>query len=196
LICVAVIGTRFEWETRSVDERQMVRVSKYLAKHLRHRPERLGITLDSGGWVKVDELLEACARNGFVITRAELDHVVASNDKQRYAFDASGRRIRANQGHTVDVDLDIPEVTPPGVLFHGTTERFLPQIRREGLRPMDRHDVHLSADPATARQVGARRGKPVVLTVDAAAMSVAGHTFRISANGVWLVSAVPPEYLR
>jgi putative RNA 2'-phosphotransferase len=179
-----------------VDERRTVRVSKYLSRHLRHRPDRLGISLDSGGWVDVDELLAACARDGFVITRAELEHVVAANDKQRYAFDGSGRRIRADQGHTIGVELDLPEAVPPGVLFHGTVERFLPRIRQEGLRPMGRHHVHLSADPATARRVGARRGAPIVLTVDAAAMTSAGHVFRISGNGVWLVDTVPPEYLR
>lgn len=179
-----------------MDERRAVRVSKYLARHLRHRPERIGISLDSGGWVDVEELLAACARDGFTITAAELEHVVAANDKQRYAFDESRRRIRANQGHTVGVELDLPQAVPPEVLFHGTVERFLPRIRREGLRPMGRHHVHLSADAATARRVGARRGAPVVLTVDAVAMSAAGHVFRISGNGVWLVDTVPPEYLR
>jgi putative RNA 2'-phosphotransferase len=178
-----------------MDEQRMVRISKYLAKHLRHQPHRLGITLENGGWVEVDTLLEACARNGFRLTRAELEHVVAANDKQRYGFDPTGSRIRANQGHSVEVDLELPVAVPPDVLFHGTVERFLPQITQEGLLPMNRHDVHLSADRATAERVGARRGKPVVLTVDAAAMNAAGHTFRVSANGVWLVSAVPPQYL-
>jgi putative RNA 2'-phosphotransferase len=173
-----------------------VRVSKYLSAHLRHRPERIGLTLDRGGWVPVDDLLTAAARDGFPITRDELERVVANSDKQRYAFDQDGRRIRANQGHSVAVELDLPVAEPPDVLFHGTVERSLPAIRREGLSPMARHDVHLSADQETARRVGARRGTPVILTVDAAAMVADGHTFRLSANGVWLVSAVPPEYLR
>jgi putative RNA 2'-phosphotransferase len=180
----------------SMNQPRAVRVSKYLAKHLRHHPERIGITVDRGGWVDVDVLIVACADNGFPITRAELEYVVASNDKDRYAFDASGQRIRANQGHSVGVELDLPAVTPPDVLFHGTVERSLPAIRREGLRSMGRDDVHLSADPETARRVGARRGTPVVLAVDAAAMVTAGHSFRVSANEVWLVSAVPPQYLR
>jgi putative RNA 2'-phosphotransferase len=173
-----------------------VRVSKYLSAHLRHRPERIGLTLDRGGWVAVDDLLAAAARDGFPISRDELVRVVENSDKQRYAFDRDGRRIRANQGHSVEVELDLPVAVPPDVLFHGTVERSLPAIRREGLAPMNRHDVHLSADRETARRVGARRGKPVILTVDAAAMVADGHTFRLSANGVWLVSAVPPEYLR
>jgi putative RNA 2'-phosphotransferase len=174
----------------------MVKVSKYLARHLRHRPERIGLDLDGEGWADVGELLAACARHGFALTRAELDHVVSANDKQRYAFDASGLRIRANQGHTVPVDLGLPLASPPEDLFHGTVQRSLPAIRTEGLRPMDRHDVHLSRDPETARRVGARRGRPLVLTVDAAAMAMDGFEFRISANGVWLVSGVPPRYLR
>jgi putative RNA 2'-phosphotransferase len=173
-----------------------VRVSKYLSAHLRHRPERIGLTLDRGGWVAVDDLLAAAARDGFPITRDELVRVVENSDKQRYAFDGDGRRIRANQGHSVEVELELPVAVPPDVLFHGTVERSLPAIRREGLAPMNRHDVHLSADQETARRVGARRGKPVILTVDAAAMVTDGHTFRLSANGVWLVSTVPPEYLR
>jgi putative RNA 2'-phosphotransferase len=173
-----------------------VRVSKYLSAHLRHRPERIGLTLDRGGWVAVDDLLAAASRDGFPITRDELDRVVADSDKQRFAFSPDGHRIRANQGHSVAVELDLPVATPPPLLFHGTVERSLPAIRRSGLVPMKRHDVHLSADEETARRVGARRGTPVILTVDAAAMMASGHTFRLSANGVWLVSAVPPEYLR
>jgi putative RNA 2'-phosphotransferase len=181
---------------RGVDERRVVKVSKYLSRALRHRPERIGLELDVGGWADVGELLAACARHGFALTRAELDHVVSVNDKQRYAFDASGSRIRANQGHTVPVELDLPVASPPEVLFHGTVERSVPAIRTEGLRPMDRHDVHLSPDPETARRVGARRGRPSVLTVEAAAMVADGFEFRMSANGVWLVSDVPPRYLR
>ncbi|MCX4675730.1 RNA 2'-phosphotransferase [Streptomyces sp. NBC_01433] len=177
-----------------MDEHRTVKVSKYLSKHLRHRPERIGITLDANGWVAVDELLRATARNGFVVTRAELDHVVAVNDKRRFTVD--GDRIRANQGHTVAVDLDLPPAEPPAYLYHGTVARVLDTIRSEGLRPMDRHHVHLSSDRETATRVGARRGRPVVLSVDAGAMHRAGHTFRVSANGVWLADAVPPQFLR
>ncbi|HEU5027685.1 MAG TPA: RNA 2'-phosphotransferase [Spirillospora sp.] len=177
-----------------MDARRTVKISKYLAKHLRHRPERIGLTLDAGGWARVDELLDAAARHGFPITRAELEHVVAVNDKRRYALD--GDRIRAVQGHSIDVDLGLPAVPPPELLYHGTTEATAPAIRREGLLRMDRHAVHLSADPETARRVGARRGRPVVLVVEAGRMAADGHAFRVSANGVWLADAVPPEYLR
>ncbi|WP_274560473.1 RNA 2'-phosphotransferase [Streptomyces spiramyceticus] len=177
-----------------MDERRTTKVSKYLSKHLRHQPERIGITLDENGWVEIDTLIKAAAEHGFRFTRAELDHVVAANDKQRFAVD--GSRIRANQGHTVEVDLDLPEAEPPAYLYHGTVARSLDAIRTEGLRPMARHDVHLSPDRETATCVGARRGRPVVINVDAGAMHRAGHIFRVSANGVWLTASVPPEYLR
>ncbi|MFF8832115.1 RNA 2'-phosphotransferase [Streptomyces sp. NPDC015131] len=175
-------------------DRRTVKVSKYLSRHLRHQPERIGLVLDANGWVAVDDLLRAAAEHGMPISRTELDHVVAVNDKRR--FTVEGGRIRANQGHTVEVDLALPAAEPPAYLYHGTVARALPAIRAEGLRPMARHHVHLSPDRETATRVGARRGRPVVLSVDAAAMHRDGHTFRVSANGVWLTDAVPPAYLR
>ncbi|MFD4724830.1 RNA 2'-phosphotransferase [Streptomyces seoulensis] len=177
-----------------MDDRRTVKVSKYLSKHLRHQPERIGLTLDPAGWVEIDALLAAAAAHGFPVTRAELDHVVAVNDKRRFAVE--GGRIRASQGHTVEVALGLPPATPPPYLYHGTVARSLDAIRTEGLRPMDRHDVHLSADRETATRVGARRGRPVVLAVDAGAMHRDGHVFHLSANGVWLTDTVPPHYLR
>ncbi|MEV8552435.1 RNA 2'-phosphotransferase [Streptomyces glaucescens] len=177
-----------------MDERRTVKVSKYLSKHLRHQPERIGLKPDSGGWVEIDTLIAAAAAHGFRFTRAELDHVVATNDKRRFAVE--GSRIRASQGHSIEVDLGLPVATPPPYLFHGTVAHSLDAIRAEGLRAMNRHDVHLSADRETATRVGARRGRPVVLTVDAGAMHRDGHEFRVSANGVWLTRVVPPPYLR
>jgi putative RNA 2'-phosphotransferase len=173
----------------------VVRVSKRLSHVLRHRPDSVGLTLDDAGWVRVDRLLGALAGNGLRLSRADLEHVVATNDKRRFAFDAAGERIRASQGHSVTVDLGYEPAAPPAELFHGTVERFLPAIRAEGLRPGDRHAVHLSPDVDTARAVGARRGRPVVLRVDAAAMAADGCSFARSANGVWLVATVPPRYL-
>ncbi|MEV6614560.1 RNA 2'-phosphotransferase [Streptomyces sp. NPDC051051] len=177
-----------------MDERRTVKVSKYLSKHLRHQPERIGLTLDEAGWVEIEALIAAAAAHGFPFTRDELDHVVATNDKKRFAVE--GTRIRASQGHSIDVDLALPAATPPPYLYHGTVARYLKSIRTEGLRPMNRHDVHLSADRETATRVGARRGRPVVLAVDATAMHRDGHVFHVSANGVWLTKAVPPRYLR
>lgn len=177
-----------------MDERRLVEISKYLARHLRHRPERIGLTLDPEGWADVGDLLAAAGEHGFALTRAELEHVVAVNDKKRYELD--GNRIRAAQGHSVPVSLNLPVVPPPELLFHGTVRRFVEPILRDGLLPMRRHAVHLSPDRETARRVGARRGEPVILVVEAGRMAADGHEFRVSSNGVWLVGSVPPEYLR
>lgn len=180
----------------TLDDRCLIRVSKFLSKHLRHQPERLGLTLEAGGWVSVAALLAACAAHGVAITRAELDEVVARNNKQRFAFDTTGDRIRANQGHSVPVDLELPPAAPPAILYHGTGARAVPAILREGLRKMRRHHVHLSPDIATAQRVGARHGPPVIFAVDATAMRQAGCVFYHTANDVWLVDAVAPDYLR
>ncbi|MEV4054434.1 RNA 2'-phosphotransferase [Amycolatopsis sp. NPDC049688] len=173
-----------------MNENHLIRLSKRLARHLRHDPAALGLTLSPDGWAPVDTLLSALS-----ITREELDEVVEKNNKRRFAFDETGTRIRASQGHSVAVDLGLPDTVPPDVLYHGTVATFLDAIFREGLRPMNRHAVHLSATPETARTVGARRGKPVILRIDAAAMTAAGHKFQVSANGVWLTTSVPPPYL-
>ncbi|MFJ3790918.1 RNA 2'-phosphotransferase [Kitasatospora sp. NPDC090091] len=178
-----------------MDEKRTVRTSKMLSRILRHDPGRAGITLDAAGWVRVDVLLAGLAARGTRLTRAELDHVVETNNKRRFAYSEDGLSIRASQGHTVAVDLGLAATEPPAVLFHGTATRNLGPIFRDGLLPMARQDVHLSADTETAVRVGSRHGRPVVLTVDAAAMAAAGHAFRVSANGVWLTDAVPPEYL-
>jgi len=173
-----------------------VRVSKFLSFVLRHDPAHVGITLDDAGWTDVAALLTACAARGVRITRDELTEVVASSDKQRFALSPDGERIRANQGHSVEVDLQLPAVAPPPVLFHGTVEPALASIRAQGLVRGERRHVHLSADLKTAIKVGGRRGKPVVLTVRAADMAAAGHAFYCSANGVWLADHVPAEFLR
>ncbi len=176
-------------------EKHLIRVSKYLSKYLRHSPDELGLTLRPGGWVPVDDLLAAAEEHGFPIRYDELVECVETNDKRRFSFDETGDLIRANQGHSVEVDLQLEERQPPDVLFHGTVERFLPAILAEGLNKGRRHHVHLSKDKETALKVGARRGKPVILKVDAGWMHRDGHQFFISANGVWLTETVPPGYL-
>ena len=178
-----------------MDARRLVKVSKWLALHLRHRPERIGLTLDGAGWADVEELLARARAARFALTRDELLEVVATNDKRRYELDAAGGRIRAVQGHTVSVDLDLVPVPPPELLYHGTTERFVTPILAEGLRPMGRHHVHRSPDVATARAVGRRRGPPVVLEVAAGRMASQGRLFFRSANGVWLCDEVPARFL-
>ncbi len=172
-----------------------VRISKYLAKYLRLAPHELGLSLQPGGRVLVDELLTAAEKSGFRISYDELVDCVETNDKQRFAFDETGDLIRANQGHSVEGDLQLEERQPPEMLYHGTVERFLPSILEEGLIRGKRHHVHLSKDVETARKVGARRGKPVILKVDAGRMHREGHKFLLSANGVWLTDTVPPGYV-
>jgi putative RNA 2'-phosphotransferase len=179
-----------------MDSARATRLSKFLSLHLRHRPEALNLTLAEGGWVGVEELLAAAARHGQPISRPELNELVTNSDKQRFAFDAEGTRIRAQQGHSVPVDLGLVPVTPPAVLYHGTVPAALPAILRDGLKKMKRHHVHLSPDEETARRVGNRRGPAVLLAVDAARLHATGHVFYVSGNGVWLIDDVPPQYLR
>lgn len=164
-------------------------LSRRLAYLLRHAPHEAGLTLGPGGWVPLEPLLTHLR-----VPREAVERVVARCDKQRFSL--NGTQIRANQGHSVPVDLQLEPLTPPEMLYHGTHAGALAVIRVEGLRPMRRHHVHLSPDPGTARLVGARRGAPVILTVLAAALHAAGHTFSRSENGVWLTDHVPPEYIR
>jgi putative RNA 2'-phosphotransferase len=169
-----------------------VAISKFLAYVLRHDPAAVGIELGPGGWVAVDELLAGLAGAGRPIDRDRLEAVVAGGSKRRYEL--VGDRIRAAQGHSQPVDLQLDPARPPDVLYHGTVERFLPAIAAEGLRPGRRTHVHLSADVPTAQAVGARRGRPVVLRVDAAGMHAAGLAFYEATNGVWLTDRVPPRW--
>ena len=152
--------------------------------------------MDSSGWAKVPAVLAALAAKGLPGDRATLDGVLADNDKQRFEYSKDGGSIRARQGHSVEVEAAWEEREPPEVLFHGTIEKVLPAIFAEGLRPMARHHVHLSPDEATARAVGSRRGKPVILEIAARECRAAGHAFYPSANGVWLVDSVAPQFLK
>jgi putative RNA 2'-phosphotransferase len=178
-----------------MDRKRLVKTSKYLARHLRHEPGRLGLELEPGGWVRVEALLRACAERSFSLTIDELREVVDRNDKERFSFDETGTRIRANQGHSIEIDLELTSATPPPILFHGTGLHNLDSIMQMGLQRIGRHHVHLSTDAATATRVGARHGRPVVLEVDAARMVEDEFTFYVSANGVWLTTAVPAAYL-
>ncbi len=173
-----------------------IELSKLLSYVLRHHPEHLSLTLDEHGYVGVDELLSALRARAHRISREQLERVVTTSDKQRFGLDAGGNRIRARQGHSRRVDLELEPIAPPSQLFHGTVERFLERILQEGLIPKARQHVHLSPDHATAHDVGGRRGSPIILEVAAAAMHETGHVFYRSENGVWLTERVPPAYLR
>lgn len=169
--------------------------SKALSYWLRHNPAAGGLTLDPQGWVDIDILLAALAARGMGGGWPRLIEIVEKSDKQRFELSADAARIRARQGHSVPVELDWPAVEPPPRLWHGTVARFLPAILAEGLKPMRRHHVHLSPTIETATAVGARRGEPVILAIDAAGLAAAGGTFLLTGNGVWLTAHVPPDYI-
>lgn len=174
----------------------LVRFSKTLSYWLRHRPDEAGLTLDASGWADADDVLAALVRAGLPGDIDALLLVVEENDKQRFELSPDLQRIRARQGHSVEVDLDLAPATPPATLYHGTVERFLDAIMADGLRKMRRHHVHLSATLETAQRVGSRRGRAIILVVDAAAMTTDGAVFYVTGNGVWLTDAVAPRYLR
>ncbi|MBC7798253.1 MAG: RNA 2'-phosphotransferase [Pyrinomonadaceae bacterium] len=177
-------------------DKELTKISKFLSLVLRHQPETIGLTLEENGWVKVTDLLNACAENGKTFTLEELRQVVETNDKQRFAFDESGEKIRANQGHSVTVEIEFEAKIPPEILYHGTGLKNVELIVETGLKKMNRHHVHLSDNLETARKVGLRHGKPVIFEVDTRTMLENDFVFFVSANGVWLVDNVPPQFLR
>jgi putative RNA 2'-phosphotransferase len=170
-------------------------LSKFLSLVLRHEPQRLGLMLDLAGWVDVEKLLAAAHEHNIPLTRERLDHIVVTSEKKRFALDEARTRIRASQGHSVNVELGYEPQVPPEILYHGTVEKFLASISVQGLVKGDRHHVHLSADQATASKVGERRGRPLILTIKSGEMYRAGYVFYRSANGVWLVENVPVCFL-
>ncbi|MBR2171902.1 RNA 2'-phosphotransferase [Sphingopyxis sp.] len=174
------------------DDRQ---ISKSLSYWLRHNPTAGNLTLDPSGWAECVAILDALFAAKLPHEHSDLLRVVEGSDKNRFEISADGSLIRARQGHSIAVDLDWPRATPPEFLFHGTVERFLQAILSEGLKPMARHHVHLSPDENTAKIVGARRGKPVILRIAADALSQAGKEFRLAGNGVWLTDHVPPSHI-
>lgn len=171
------------------------KISKTLSYWLRHKPDAGGLTLDDNGWAPVADVMAAFARDNLDVSEGQLKSVVRNNDKQRFELDSDQRRIRARQGHSIAIEGDWQQAVPPPVLYHGTVDRFLGAILAEGLKPMKRHHVHLSPDVETASKVGQRRGKPVILHVDAASMAADGAVFLLTGNGVWLTDSVPPEYV-
>lgn len=162
---------------------------------LRHDPGCVGLSLDSEGWADVDELVRRAREHGRALTREQLVEVVGTNDKKRFSLSDDGSRIRARQGHSIDVDLGLGPVEPPEHLYHGTATRFLGSIMAQGLRPGGRQYVHLSPDHETAVRVGRRHGAPAVLRIHAKEMHVGGSIFLLSENGVWLTDSVPAEFI-
>ncbi len=176
-------------------EKQVKHISKFLSLVLRHEPEQIGITLDEEGWTDVAELIAKMSKKGTRLDFETLQLVVDTNDKKRFAFNEDKTRIRASQGHTVEVDLNLPPQVPPTILYHGTAIKNLPVIKEKGLVRMARQHLHLSAEEGTAKNVGGRHGKPVVLTIQAKTMHEKGYVFYLSANGVWLTDHVPAEFI-
>lgn len=172
------------------------RLSVFLSLVLRHKPEAAGIQLDEHGWANVNELIDGVNNTGRVLTMDKLEEIVADDEKGRYSFDESKQLIRANQGHSILVDVDLKEAVPPDILYHGTATRFLSSIQQQGIKPMSRLYVHLSKDMETATKVGARHGKSVVLLIDAKKMHEEGIKFYLSANGVWLTNYVEWKYAK
>ena len=169
--------------------------SKYISLILRHKPEAAGITLDEHGWANVDELIEG-VRKSRPFDMEMLEEIVRTDEKDRYSFNEDKTLIRANQGHSIPVDVELPVVAPPEILYHGTGEKYVASIKEQGLLPRTRLYVHLSGDAETARKVGSRHGRPVVYEVLSGKMAEDGFTFYRSVNGVWLTKEVPSEYLR
>lgn len=172
-----------------------IELGRFLSLVLRHKPEAAGLSLDANGWADVERLLEGVRRTGRRIDLETLERIVRENNKNRYSFDETHRKIRANQGHSIAVDLELQPVAPPPVLYHGTARRFVESIRKKGITRQSRQHVHLSADVETALQVGRRHGPPAVLPIDAAAMARDGRKFYQSQNGVWLTQEVPWRYV-
>lgn len=172
------------------------KISKLLSYVLRHNPDHIGITLDKNGWVTVAELIEKINATGTFLDKDLLQSIVADNDKRRFAFDDTQTLIRASQGHSIEVDLQMEAATPPAHLYHGTADRLLESILADGLQKRSRQHVHLSDNIDTAKAVGGRHGKPIVLIIDAKAMQEAGYLFYLSANKVWLTDEVPARFIK
>jgi putative RNA 2'-phosphotransferase len=171
-------------------------LSKFLSLILRHQPQTIGLQLDANGWASVEELIQKAAHHGVHFDRATLNHIVATNAKKRFAFNATGDKIRASQGHSINIELGYTAQQPPPILYHGTGEKAVPSILATGIEKRNRQHVHLSPDLETAIKVGQRHGKPFVFEVMAAQMHNDGFSFFLSANGVWLTDHVPAKYLK
>lgn len=170
-------------------------LSIFISLVLRHKPEAANVKIDEHGWVEVAELIKGTKRKGYKIDMAILEQIVKIDRKKRYSFNEDKSKIRANQGHSIKVDVGLVEKTPPEVLYHGTATRFLSSIMSQGLKGQSRLYVHLSDNIKTAKKVGSRHGEPTILKIDSSKMNQEGHKFYLSENNVWLCNAVPVEYI-
>lgn len=173
-------------------KKEIKHISKYLSLILRHKPEKIGLELDPNGWADVAAILEKSEMN---FSLEELEYIVENNDKKRFSFNEDKTKIRANQGHSINIDLALESLLPPKYLYHGTVAKFMADIKSEGLKKMNRQHVHLSKDRETAIKVGNRRGNAIILTVRTGDMHQDGYLFYCSENGVWLTDHVPPKYI-
>ena len=175
---------------------QLKHISKFMSLVLRHKPEEIGLQLDENGWTKVDELIEKMNNKGIIVDHDTINKLVETNDKNRFAFNEDKTMIRANQGHSINIELNLSEAIPPEILYHGTTVKYLDDILNDGLKRQSRQHVHLSVTIETARSVGSRHGKPVILIIRSKDMHDAGYKFYLSENKVWLTDAIPVEYIK
>jgi putative RNA 2'-phosphotransferase len=172
-----------------------IKLGRFISLILRHHPEAIGIKLDEHGWADVDELIIGINKSRNKIDMETLERIVRENKKKRYSFNENHTKIRANQGHSVKVDVELKEAVPTDILYHGTAARFLNSIKENGIIKQTRQQVHLSADKETAVSVGKRHGKPIVLSIDTIKMREDGYKFYISENGVWLCNDIPWKYI-
>lgn len=178
-----------------MNEKEVVKKSKFLSLILRHKPEEIGLILDEHGWADINELIDKAQKKGTKINLEEIKYIVENNDKKRFTFNDDFSKIRANQGHSIEVDLELQETEPPEFLFHGTAEKSIEGILKSGIKTMQRNHVHLSKDNETAEKVGQRHGKPVILKIKSGEMYKDGLKFYISKNGVWLTEYIDPKYI-
>ncbi|WP_053957478.1 RNA 2'-phosphotransferase [Inediibacterium massiliense] len=176
-------------------ENPNTKLSKYISLILRHKPEIIGVKLDNHGWCDVDDLLFRMNKNGKIINRSQLDEIVKMDDKDRYTYNDDGTKIRANQGHSIDVDIELEKEIPPQYLYHGTIQKYVLPILKEGIKKGQRQYVHLSTNIEIAKIVGKRRGIPVILKIEAGKMYLDGYQFYLSKNKVWLCDYVPNKYI-
>lgn len=172
-----------------------VKIGKFMSFVLRHNPESIGVQLDENGWADVDELIVGMNKAGYNVDFLKIEEIVETNNKQRYSFNADKSKIRANQGHSINVDVELKESKPPKILYHGTADKYLKNIMQSGLQKQNRLYLHLSADKETATKVGKRHGNPVILIIEAQEMFEKGYKFYLSKNGVWLTDNVPVEFI-